>query len=286
MKVRIVKASSFLPDELPSAALRLEVLEDFRRGLLNLLLRALPVRRPRERRESRCPDVLDLHRDAVLLHRLQEGLLDVDGSVRARVRDLEIAVDRDRGRDDVLLRDLDERLDPRIREPLRRESIFIHHGLLERAIQGAELVEEAIAEPVPPLVNRDPEPLRADREELLRLLLVLPLLDLLPLLVLVHGLQGEIDVALVPVHAEYLADEFLTLADVVPNVLDPAARDLRDVDEALLALVLVERDEAAEVLHLLHRANDELPEKPRARAGDHRFWTSTSSNFFARNDGR
>src|SRR3989441_9384221 len=182
----------------------------------------------------------------------------MEGAVRARVRHLDVAVDRDRGRDDVLLRDLDEGLDPVPLEPLRGEGVLVHHALLERAVQSAERVEEAVPELRPQGVHGLPEPVRHDREELLRLLLVLPLLDLLPLLVLVHRLQGEVDVALLPVHAEDLADELLPLPDVVPDVLDPAARHFRDVDEPLLPVVLVEGAEGPEVLHALDRADDEL----------------------------
>src|SRR5437899_3934266 len=95
-------------------------------------------------------------------------------------------------------------------------------------------------------------------DAVLRLLLVLPFLDLLAPLVLVDRLQREVDVALVRVDLEDLADDLLALAHVVPDVLDPARADLGDVDEAFLVLVLVQGDEGAEVLHVRHGADDEF----------------------------
>src|SRR5256712_101156 len=263
MNVRIVnlllsRGRLLLADELSGPALRLEVLQDPGRGLLDLLLRGLVVRRPHDEPVPGRADVLHLHGDVVLLHRLRQGVLDVERAVRAEVRELHVAVDRDGGRDDVLLRDLDEGGDPVPLEPLRGEGVLVHHALLERAVEGAERVQELVPELLPQRVDRLPEALREDRQELLRLLLVLPLLDLLPLLVLVDRLQREVDVALLLVHAEDLADELLSLPHVVADVLDPAAGDLRDVDEPLLPVVLVEGAEGAEVLHVLDRADDEL----------------------------
>src|SRR5207245_828071 len=140
------------------------------RGLLDLLFCRLVVRRAHDDPVARRPDVLDLHADAVGLHRgLRECLPDVDRAVGAEVGRFDVAVDHDVRRVDVLPRDLDERLDP---------------GVLE--------------------------------------------------------------------------DELLALADVVADVLDPAAADLGDMDEAFLALVLVERDEGPEVLDVGHGTDDEL----------------------------
>src|SRR5437867_962488 len=259
MNVRIVKPSPlFLAEELPRPALRLDVLQHPGSGLLDLLLRGLVVRGPHDETVARGADVLDLHVHVVLLHGLHQGVPDVERAVRAVVRELDVAVDRDRGRDDVLPRDLHERLDPIPLEPLGGEGVLVHHALLEGPVQGPERVQEAVPELLPLRVHGLPEALRDDREELLRLLLVLPLLDLLPLLVLVHRLEREVDVALLPVHAEDLADELLALPDVVPDVLDPPAGHLGDVDEPLLALVLVERHEGPEVLHVVDGGDDEL----------------------------
>src|SRR5207247_564813 len=111
---------------------------------------------------------------------------------------------------------------------------------------------------LPALVHRLAGARRDDAEEVLRLLLVLPFLDLLAALVLVDRLQREVDVAFVRVDLEDLADDLLPFANVVPDVLDPARADLRDVDEAFLVLVLVQGDEGPEILHVRHGADDEL----------------------------
>src|SRR5438445_450445 len=97
-----------------------------------------------------------------------------------------------------------------------------------------------------------------DAQEVFRLLLVLPFLDLLAALVLVDRLQREVDVALLRVDLQDLADDLLPFADVVPDVLDPARADLGDVDEAFLVLVLVQGDEGPEVLHIRHGADDKF----------------------------
>src|SRR5437879_8296464 len=136
--------------------------------------------------------------------------------------------------------------------------MLVHHALLERAVQGAERIEDVVPEILPALVDRLAETLGHDPQEVLRLLLVLPFLDLLAALVFVDRLQREVDVSLLLVDLQDLADDLLAFADVVPNVLDPAGGDLRDVDEALLALVLVQGHEGAEVLHVRYGAHDEL----------------------------
>src|SRR5207249_4183809 len=136
--------------------------------------------------------------------------------------------------------------------------VFVHHALLERAVQRAERIEELVAELLPALCRRLPESRRDDPEQVLRLLLVLPLLDLLAALMFVDRFQREVDVALVLVDLQDFADDLLALAHVVPDVLDPAAADLGDVDEAFLVLVFVERDERAEVLDVGHGTDDEF----------------------------
>src|SRR5216110_3691731 len=188
----------------------------------------------------------------------REGLLDVDRPVRTEVHRLDVAVDRHMGRDDVLPGDLDERLDPGTLEVLVLEGGLVHDALLERPVEGAEGIEHVVSELLPTFVDGLAEARRDDGEEVLRLLLVLPFLDLLTALVLVDGLEGEVDVALLLVHLEDLGDDLLALADVVADVLDPPGADLRDVDEALLGLVLVQGDECAEVLHVRHGADDQV----------------------------
>src|SRR2546422_785561 len=142
-----------------------------------------------------------------------------------------------------------QRLDDAIRRLL---------DLLERAVQRAERVEEGVTELLPARFHGLAEARRDDAQEVLRLLLVLPFLDLLAALVLVDRLQREVDVAFVRVDLEDLADDLLPFANVVPDVLDPARADLRDVDEAFLVLVLVQGDEGPEILHVRHGADDEL----------------------------
>src|SRR5205809_1064744 len=256
---RIDRIPSVLPMELPFAALRGQGLDHAGGRLLDLLFRVLVVRRAHDEAVFRRPDVLDLHGDAVRLHRgLRERLLDVDRPVRTEVHRLDVAIDRHMGRDDVLPRDLDERLDPGTLEVLVLEGGLVHDALLERPVEGAEGIEQVVSELLPTFVDGLAEALRDDREEVLRLLLVLPFLDLLAALVLVDGLEGEVDVALLLVRLEDLADDLLALADVGAHVLDPPGADLRDVDEALLNLVLVQGDERAEVLHVRHGADDQV----------------------------
>src|SRR5207249_629968 len=137
---------------------------------------------------------------------------------------------------------------PRALEAFALEGVLVHHALLERAVQGAERIEDVVPEILPALVDRLAETLGHDPQKVLRLLLVLPFLDLLAALVLVDRLQREVDVSLLLVDLQDLADDLLAFADVVPDVLDPAGGDLRDVDEALLALVLVQGHERAEIL--------------------------------------
>src|SRR5437879_8998270 len=133
--------------------------------------------------------------------------------------------------------------------------MLVHHALLERAVQGAERIEDVVPEILPALVDRLAETLGHDPQEVLRLLLVLPFLDLLAALVFVDRLQREVDVSLLLVDLQDLADDLLPFPDVVPNALAPAARDLRDTDAALFALVLVQGHERAEVLHVGYGAH-------------------------------
>src|SRR5216684_2234734 len=253
------RIGSVLPMELRLAAFRGQGLDRPGGRLLDLLFSLLVVRRPHDETVPRCTDVLHLDRDAVRLGRgLRQGFLDMDRPVRGEVRRLDVPVDRDVRRDDVLAGDLDERLHPRTLEALALEGALVHHALLERAVQRPEGIEEVVPELLPALIDRFPEALGHNREQVLRLLLVLPFLDLLAALVLVDRLEGQVDVPLVRVHLQDLADDLLALADVVPDVLDPAGGHLRDVDEALLALVLVQGHEGAEVLHVRHGADDEL----------------------------
>src|SRR5207249_3106581 len=142
-----------------------------------------------------------------------------------------------------------QRLDDAIRRLL---------DLLQRAIQCAERVEEGVPELLPARFHGLAEARGDDPQEVLRLLLVLPLLDLLAALVLVDGLEREVDVALIGVDLQDLADDLLTLAHVVADVLDPSRADLGDVDESFLVLVLVQGDEGPEVLHVRHGADDEI----------------------------
>src|SRR5712664_4088866 len=253
------RIGSVLPMELRLAAFRGQGLDRPGGRLLDLLFSLLVVRGPHDETVPRRTDVLDLYGDVVRLRGgLRQGLLDMDRPVRGEVRRLDIPVDRDVRRDDVLAGDLDERLHPRTLEALALEGALVHHALLERAVERPEGIEEVVPELLPALIDRLPEALGHDREQVLRLLLVLPFLDLLAALVLVDRLEGEVDVPLVRVHLQDLADDLLALADVVPDVLDPAGGHLRDVDEALLALVLVQGHERAEVLHVRHDADDEL----------------------------
>src|SRR5438309_864830 len=241
------------------AAFRGQGLDHARGRLLDLLFRSLVVRRPHDDSISRRPDVLHLHGQAVRFHRgLRECFLDVNRSVRAEVGRFDVSVDRHVRRDDVLPRDLDEGLHPRALEALALEGMLVHHALLERAVQGAEGIEDVVSELLPALVHGLAETLGHDPQEVLRLLLVLPFLDLLAALVFVDGLQREVDMSIVLVNRQDLTDDLLPFADVVPDVLDPAGGDFRDVDEALLGLILVQGHEGAEVLHVRHGADDEL----------------------------
>src|SRR2546425_8185142 len=245
--------------ELRLAAFRGQRLDDAIRRLLDLLFRGLVVRGAHDDPIARRPDVLDLDGDAVvLLDGLRERLADVHGAVGTEIHRLDVTVDRDMRRDDVLPGDLDERLHPRSFEALVLERVLVHHALLERTVQRAERVEEGVSELLPARLHGLAEARRDDAQEVLRLLLVLPFLDLLAPLVLVDRLQREVDVALVLVDLQDLADDLLTLADVVPDVLDPARADLVDGDEAFLVLVLVQGHEGPEVLHVRHGADDEF----------------------------
>src|SRR6266705_480282 len=256
---RTDRIASILPMELRLAAFRGQRLDDAIRRLLDLLFRGLVVRGAHDDPIARRPDVLDLDRDAVvLLDGLRERLADVLGAVGTEIHRLDVSVDCDVRRDDVLPGDLDERLHPRAFEALVLEGVLVHHTLLERAVQRAERVEEGVPELLPARFHGLAEARRDDAQEVLRLLLVLPFLDLLAALVLVDRLQGEVDMALVRVDLQDLADDLLALAHVVPDVLDPARADLGDVDEAFLVLVLVQGHEGAEVLHVRHGADDEF----------------------------
>src|SRR5439155_1058118 len=129
---------------------------------------------------------LHLHRYAVRFHRgLRARLLDVDRPLRAEVSRLDVTVNRHVRRDDVLPRNLDERLHPRALEAFALEGVLVHHALLERAVQCAERIEDVVPEILPALVDRLAETLGHDPQEVLRLLLVLPFLDLLAALVFV-----------------------------------------------------------------------------------------------------
>src|SRR5206468_3415757 len=201
---------------------------------------------------------------------LRECLLDVDRSVRAEVGRLDVAVDRDVRRDDVLPRDLDERLHPRALEAFALEGVLVHHALLERAVQGAERIEDVVPEILPALVDRLAETLGHDPQKVLRLLLVLPFLDLLAALVLVDRLQREVDVSLLLVDLQDLADGLLAR-----RLRDGGAAD-RTQDHARGA---VEDD-------LLVAAILALDPEELARGFRDHLCTSTSSNFFARIPGR
>src|SRR5438046_3904383 len=224
---RIDRIRSVLPMELRLAALRGQGLDHAGGRLLDLLFRVLVIRRPHDEPVLRRPDVLDLDGDAVRLHRgLREGLLDVDRPVRTEVHRLDVAVDRHMRRDDVLPRDLDERLDPGTLEVLVLQGALVHDALLERPVEGAEGIEQVVPELLPAFVDGLAEAPRDDGEEVLRLLLVLPFLDLLAALVLVDGLQGEIDVALLLVHLADRGAELLDLVAVGGDLLDPPGPDL------------------------------------------------------------
>src|SRR5436309_11327568 len=139
---RTDRIGSILPMELRLAAFRGQRLDDAIRGLLDLLFRGLVVRRAHDDPVARRPDVLHLDRDAVvLLHGLRERLADVHGAVGTEVHRLDVTVDRDVRRDDVLPGDLDERLDPRAFEALVLEGALVHDALLERAVVRSERVE-------------------------------------------------------------------------------------------------------------------------------------------------
>src|SRR5207249_3402759 len=133
-------------------------------------------------------------------------------------------------------------------ETLVLQGVYLHHALLERAVQRAERVEEGVPELLPARFHGLAEARGDDPQEVLRLLLVLPLLDLLAPLMLVDGLEREVDVALLGVDLQDLADDLLTLAHVVADVFDPSRADLGDVDESFLVLVLIQGDEGPEVL--------------------------------------
>src|SRR5207247_3459211 len=98
--------------------------------------------------------------------------------------------------DDVLPPDLYERLHPRALNALPLEGVLVHHALLERAVQGAERIEDVVPEILPALVDRLAETLGHDPQKVLRLLLVLPFLDLLAALVFVDRLQRAVAVSL------------------------------------------------------------------------------------------
>src|SRR5213080_204372 len=256
---RTDRIASVLPVELRFAAFRGQRLDDAIGRLLDLLLGGLVIRRPHDDPVARRPDILDLDGQAiVLLDGLRERLADVNGAIGTEVHRLDEAVDRDVRRHDVLPGDFDERLHPRSLEALVLQGVFLHHALLERAVQRAERVEEGVPELLPARFHGLAEARGDDPQEVLRLLLVLPLLDLLAPLMLVDGLEREVDVALVRVDLQDLADDLLTLAHVVADVLDPSRADLGDVDESFLVLVLVQGDEGPEVLHVRHGADDEI----------------------------
>src|SRR5437899_10849958 len=217
------RIASILPMELRLAAFRGQRLDDAIRRLLDLLFRGLVARRPHDDPVSRRPDVLHLDRDAVvLLDGLRERLADVHGAVGTEVHRLDVTVDRDVRRDDVLPGDLDERLDPGSLEALVLEGVLVHHALLERAVQRAERVEEGVPELLPARFHGLAEARGDDPQEVLRLLLVLPLLDLLAPLMLVDGLEREGDLARLGVDRTGLADSLLTRQHSVADLFDPS----------------------------------------------------------------
>src|SRR5881397_2184944 len=224
---RTDRIASILPMELRLAAFRGQRLDDAIRRLLDLLFRGLVVRGAHDDPVSGRTDVLDLDGDAVvLLDGLRQRFADVHGTVGTEVHRLDVAVDRDVRRDDVLPGDLDERRHPWSLEAFVLERVLVHHALFERAVQRAERVEDGVPELLPARFDRLAEARRDDAQEVLRLLLVLPLRDLLAALVFVDRLQREVDVAFVRVDLQDLADDLLALAHVVPDVLDPARADL------------------------------------------------------------
>src|SRR6266566_4249075 len=248
-----------LPVELCLAAFRGQRLDDPIRRLLDLLFRGLVIRRAHDNPIAGRSDVLDLHaQPVVLLDRLRERFANVDGAVGTEVHRLDVSVNRHVRRDDVLPGDLDERFDPGAFEALILEGALVHHALLERSVERTERIQQAVPELLPARFDGLAEARCDDPQEVLRLLLVLPFLNLLAALVLVDRLQREVDVAFVLVDLEDLADDLLTFAHVVADVLDPTRADLGDVDEALLVLVLVQGHEGPEVLHVRHGAHDEF----------------------------
>jgi hypothetical protein len=90
------------------------------------------------------------------------------------------------------------------------------------------------------------------------LALVLPVLDLVLALVVVDVLQREVDLLGGLVDVQHLGDDALVGADVVADVLDPAAGDLADVTETALVVVLQQVDEDAEVLDLVDASDDQF----------------------------
>src|SRR5438093_756173 len=177
---RTDRIASVLPVELRFAAFRGQRLDDAIGRLLDLLLGGLVIRRPHDDPVARRPDILDLDGQAiVLLDGLRERLADVHRPIGTEVHRLDEAVDRDVRRDDVLAGDLDERLHPRSLEALVLEGVFLHHALLERAVERAERVEEGVPELLPARFHGLAEARGDDSQEVLRLLLVLPLLGLL-----------------------------------------------------------------------------------------------------------
>src|SRR2546422_8061759 len=141
---------SILPVELRLAAFRGQRLDDPVRRLVDLLFRGLVVRRAHDDPITGRADVLDLHAQAVvLLDRLRERLADVHGAVGTEVHRLDVPVDRHVRRDDVLPGDLDERLDPRAFEAFVLEGAVVPPAPLERPVERAERVEQAVAELFP-----------------------------------------------------------------------------------------------------------------------------------------
>src|SRR5439155_13117 len=105
--------------------------------------------------------------------------------------------------------------------------VLVHHALLERAVQSAERIQDVVPELLPAFLDRLAETLGHDPQEVLRLLLVLPFLHLLAALVFVDCLQREVDVSLLLVDLQDLADDLLVAAILA---LDPEelARGFRD----------------------------------------------------------
>ena len=75
---------------------------------------------------------------------------------------------------------------------------------------------------------------------------------------LVDIFEGEIDMAFLRIDVQYLADDLLSFPDMVSDVLNPAAGDLRDRDQPFLIVVLVKGDKGYKILYILDRARRQV----------------------------